>query len=453
MTSEYRSILSRMHPAFLLLLSYILTIILGTCLLMLPLSTVTGSISFIDALFTATSAVCVTGLIVVDTGSYFTLFGQSVILFLIQIGALGIMTISVTLFQIIGKRVMFKQRMAMQEVFSHAPREDIYSLIRSILIFTVLTELAGALVLFFYWDNSYSLPRAAYLSLFHSISAFCNAGFSLFADSFVTERASYTVNITIMALILLGGIGFPVIYEIYARVTDRKKWKISIQTRTVLFTSMILIAAGTLVILISQKEMVHEVGPGQGLLTALFQSVTCRTAGFNTLNIASLNTAALLFMMFLMLVGGGPGSCAGGIKITTMAVLAAFSWSRLRRLKCVNLFKRTIPQETVMKSVSVTLLSVAIIGLAVFLILLTDPHGERAGGNRRFLSYLFETVSAFGTVGLTMGITAKLTAFGKTMVIILMIIGRVGVPAFTYILAGAGSTRGVEYAEENMMIG
>jgi len=443
-----------MHPTSLLLFSYILSIALGTAALMMPASTVKGAIGFIDALFTATSAVCVTGLIVVDTGGCFTLIGQCVILFLIQVGALGIMTISVALFQIIGKRVLFQQRMAMQEAFSYTPREDIYSLIRSVLVFTVFAELTGALILFFYWSNAYNLPRAAFLAVFHSVSAFCNAGFSLFENSLMAEGSSLTVNATIMALIILGGIGFPVVYEIYARLRGVQKGKVSIQTKTVVITSTVLILAGALIILISQEEIVRTLGPGKGVQAAFFQSVTCRTAGFSSLDISSLNTAVLLFMMFLMLVGGSPGSCSGGIKTTTLAVLAVFSWSRLRRLKCVNLFHKTIPQETVSKSVMLTVLSLFTIFFVVFLILLVDPeHGTRLEGNRQFLTYIFEGVSAFATVGLSMGLTAKLTVFGKIMLIVLMIIGRVGVPAFTYILADTGAPKGIQYAEENLMIG
>ncbi len=215
-----------------------------------------------------------------------------------------------------------------------------------------------------------------------------------------------------------------------------------------------LIFAGAAVILLAQRQMIQSMGFGQELLAALFQSVTCRTAGFNTLDIASMNTAALVFMMFLMLVGASPGSCGGGIKTTTFAVLTGFSWSRMWRHKCVNLFRKTIPQETVTKSVSVLVLSFTAICITVFLILFFDSgHGSQAAGNRQFLSYLFETVSAFGTVGLSMGVTPKLNIFGKVFIIILMIVGRVGIPAFTYIIAGAGSPKGIQYAEENMMIG
>ncbi|MFO7714674.1 TrkH family potassium uptake protein [Desulfosarcina sp.] len=454
MSDWFHNRLNRAHPTNLLLLSYVAAIAVGTLALMLPAATVSGDIRVIDALFTATSAVCVTGLIVVDTGSYFTAFGQGIILFLIQIGGLGIMTISVALFQVIGKKVVFQQRMAMQEVFSHTPREDIFYLIRSVLFFTFTVEVVGAVILFFYWRSAYPLGEALYKAVFHSVSAFCNAGFSQFSDSLTAGRASMVLNLTVCTLIILGGIGFPVVYEIYRRVVLRQSGKVSIQTKSVISASVGLVVAGMAVIVVSERTLIPTMGWGQGLLAAFFQAVTCRTAGFNTLDIASLNTATLLFMMFLMLVGASPGSCGGGMKTTTFAVLTAFSWSRLMRYKCVNLFGKTVPEDTVAKSISVLVFSLAAICVAVFLILFLDPdHGTRVEGDRQFMSFLFETVSAFGTVGLSMGVTPTLTQPGKLVIIALMVIGRVGVPAFTYIIAGGGSTKGVQYAEENMMIG
>lgn len=445
---------NRMHPTTLLLLSYLMTIVAGTLGLMLPAATVNGNIPAIDALFTATSAVCVTGLIVVDTGSFFTPFGQGIILILIQIGGLGIMTISIALFQIIGKKVVFQQRMAMQEVFSHTPRQDIYYLLRSVLFFTISIESVGAVILIFHWSATCPFPEAVYRGVFHSISAFCNAGFSLFSDSLMPDRGSVTLNTTVSGLIILGGIGFPVVYEIYGRTILKKPGKISIQTKSVILTTIGLTVAGFLVIVVSERALITDLGWKKGVLAALFQSVTCRTAGFNTLDISSLNTATLLFMMFLMLVGASPGSCGGGIKTTTFAILIAFSWARIRRCKSVNLFKKTLPDETITKSISVLVFSLAIICVAVFMILFIDPdHGARISGNREFLSFLFETVSAFGTVGLSMGVTPALDSWGKLIIIALMIIGRVGVPVFTYIIAGGGHTRGLQYAEENMMIG
>lgn len=446
--------LNRSHPSTLLLLSYLAAIAVGTVSLKLPYATVSGHIDWIDAMFTATSAVCVTGLIVVDTGSYFSAFGQGVILSLIQIGGLGIMTISVALFQIIGKKVIFQHRMAMQEVFSHTPREDIYYLIRAVLLFTLTIEFVGAVALFFYWRSDFPFGEALYKAIFHSISAFCNAGFSLFSSSLESGRASLLLNATMCGLIITGGIGFPVVYEGYRRLVRRETGKVSLQTKTVLTANIGLILFGMAVILISERTLITTMGWNEGLLAAAFQSVTCRTAGFNTLDIGSLNTATLLFMMFLMHVGASPGSCGGGIKTTTLVVLSAFSWSRLRRFKCVNLFGKTVPEDTVTKSISVLVFSLAAICIAVFVILFLDPqHGARIQGNRQFLGFLFEAVSAFGTVGLSMGVTPFLNPSGKLVIIAMMIIGRVGVPAFTYIIAGGGSVKGIQYAEENMMIG
>ena len=454
MRSWLQNRLNHAHPSTLLLTSYLVAIATGTVLLMLPIATAQDSIGLIDALFTATSAVCVTGLIVVDTGTYFTSFGQGVILVLIQIGGLGIMTLSVALFQLIGKRIVFQQRMAMQETFSHTPRKDIYRLIRSIFIFTVIIETAGTVFLFWHWRPAFPFSEALFKAVFHSISAFCNAGFALFSNSFIDERTSVPLNLTICGLIVLGGIGFPVVYELYGRFRGRNSRKISIQTKSVLAVTACLIVGGTIVIFISERILTTSPNILDDLLAALFQSITCRTAGFNTLDIASLNTATLLFMMFLMLVGASPGSCGGGIKTTTLAVLASFSWNRLRHHKCTNLFQKTIPQDTVNRSISVLLLSLAVICLSVFLILFLDPaHGIRIQSHRQFLSYLFETVSAFGTVGLSMGVTPVLTWSGKLIIILLMIIGRIGVPVFTYIIAGGSATEGVQYAEENLMIG
>ena len=448
--------LNSFHPATLLLLSYLTAIIIGTGLLMLPAAAVDGPIALIDAVFTATSAVCVTGLTVVDTGSYFTSFGQWVILILIQLGGLGIMTVTVMLFQVIGKRIFFQQRMALQELFSHTPRADIYKLLRSIFVFTALAEMLGTILLFFYWLPDYPPSRALFLSTFHSVSAFCNAGFSLFTTSFTPESASLKLNAVICGLIILGGLGFPVVYELYRcrRTPGAERPRLSIQAKTVLITSGLLIVGGAFIFFLSEIQSHNAMGTGERLLVSIFQSVTARTAGFNTLEMVSLNSASLVLMLFLMFFGASPGSCGGGVKTTTLAVLAAFSLSRIKRHARVNLFKHSIPNDTVSKCISMLLLSVGIIFSALFLILFLDPaHGGDIGGRRKFLSYLFEVVSAFGTVGLSMGITPALNSFGKSIIVVVMIIGRVGIPVFTYLIAGPSSPKGIEYAEENLMIG
>ena len=447
----------KMHPGTILLSSYLVTIGVGTFLLLLPASTVSGTISFIDAIFTATSAVCVTGLIVVDTGSYFTLFGQHIILALIQLGGLGVMTISVTIFLMIGKQVSFKQRMAMQDLFAHTPREDINQLVKSILWFTVIAELTGILLLTVHWIKEYPLTKALYLAVFHSVSAFCNAGFSLFTNSFMDYTGDVFLNVVICTLIVFGGIGFPVVYDIYNTVfrSQGERVKLSVQTKTVLITTGILIMAGTAVFWsVEQNASLHGYSFVGSFLTSLFQSITCRTAGFNTINIATLGNATLAFMIFLMVVGASPGSCGGGIKTTTLAVLGKFAWSRMRNKIRVNMFKKSIPKDTVGKSTSLVLISMTIIVAALFLLLLSTPGNLYSGEHQsQFLSYLFEVVSAFGTVGLSMGATTQMTCLGKLLIIIIMLIGRVGVLTFSYLIAGVELTNGIEYAEENIMIG
>lgn len=447
----------KMHPGTIVLSSYLVTIGVGTFLLLLPASTVSGTISFIDAIFTATSAVCVTGLVVVDTGSYFTLFGQHIILALIQLGGLGVMTISVTIFLMIGKQVSFKQRMAMQDLFAHTPREDINQLVKSILCFTIIAEFSGIVLLTVHWSKEYPLTKALHIAVFHSVSAFCNAGFSLFTNSFMNYTSDIFLNVVICTLIIFGGIGFPVVYDIYNTVfrSQGKRVKLSVQTKTVLITTGVLILAGTAVFWsVEQNASIQGYSFVSRFLTSIFQSITCRTAGFNTINIATLGNATLAFMIFLMYVGASPGSCGGGIKTTTLAVLGKYAWSRMKNKIRVNMFKKSIPKDTVVKSISLVLISMTIIVATLFLLLLSAPDHPCSGKyHSQFLSYLFEVVSAFGTVGLSMGATSQISCLGKLLIITLMLIGRVGVLTFSYLIAGVELTNGIEYAEENIMIG
>ncbi len=387
--------LLKMNAASLLLLSYLAAIGIGTLLLILPPSTVDGRMAFIDALFTATSAICVTGLVVVDTGSFFTPFGQAILLFMIQLGGLGIMTLSVTVFQLMGRDVSFRQRMILQDVFSHTPRQDIFQLL----------------------------------------------------------------NATVCSLIVLGGIGFPVVYDLIQgfkpRHIKKNRTKRLVQTKTVLATTAVLIVTGAAVFAAGEHENVLKAASfGETILVSCFQSITCRTAGFNTVDIGALSSPTLMLMLFLMFIGASPGSCGGGIKTTSLAVLVAFGWSRLWRRARVNLFKKSTPRETVIKTLALVVLSISLIFLSSFVLLFTLPPARPPGtDHERFLSILFEVFSAFGTVGLSMGATATLDTMGKAVIIFMMLVGRVGVLTFAYVIAGISATRGVEYAEENIMIG
>jgi trk system potassium uptake protein TrkH len=448
----------KLHPATLVLTSFLLAITVGTLMLKMPISTKAGHIPWVDALFTAASAVCVTGLIVVDTGSYFTTFGQLVILTLIQTGGLGVMTISVTLFSWIGRSISFRQRMAMQDLFAHTPREDIFSLVKSIVLLTLGAEILGAVFLSIHWSRELPLLQAVYTGIFHSVSAFCNAGFALFSNSMMRYSDNFLLNITMGGLIVVGGIGFPVLYDLQCWIKSykHKRSRLSIQTKTVLLTTLALIVSGALMFAFLERQALGEAqSVSYRILAPVFQSITSRTAGFNTVDIASLKDATLAMMIFLMFFGASPGSCGGGVKTTTLALLAAFTVSRVRKRQRVNLFKKSVPTETVTRSVSLVLVSIVIIGVVLFMLLAGYPASgyEVARPHGTFLTYFFETVSAFGTVGLSMGITPELGIWGKSWIILMMIVGRVGVLTFSYIIVGTGLTNGVEYSEENIMIG
>ena len=447
-----------LHPATLVMVSFIGAIIIGTVLLKLPFATTTQHISLIDTLFTATSAVCVTGLVVVDTGTYFTVFGQLVILTLIQIGGLGIMTLSVAFFRWIGHTISFQQRMVIKDLFLSHPGDSIFDLVKTIMLVTLSAEATGAVLLTAHWIREFSFGHAVYLAVFHSVSAFCNAGFVLFPESMMSYSSSVMLNITLMSLIVLGGIGFPVIYEILNSVVKREKTNnhLSLQTKIVVTTTIVLIIAGAVMYAYTEYD---DLGTDHSLsyriLVPLFQAVTCRTAGFNTVDIYSLHDSTIALMMLLMFIGASPGSCGGGVKTTTMVILLAFTLSRIKKHKRVTLFKKSVPDETVTKSISLILVSIVIICLVFYMLLLGNgARVEGMSGQRGlFLPYLFETVSAFGTVGLSMGVTSVLNNWGKVWIMLMMLIGRVGVISFAYVVVGRDTTNDVEYSEENMMVG
>lgn len=455
---KLRRHLLKAHPATIVLASFLGAIMVGTLLLKLPISTRIGFISWIDALFTATSAVCVTGLVVQDTGQYFTVFGQCVILLMIQIGGLGVMTISVTLFRLMGRSISFRQRLVMQDLFAHTPRKDIFGLLRSIMLFTFGAELLGAVFLTIHWSDELPWFQAMYTAVFHSVSAFCNAGFALFSDSFMRYDGNLLLNFSICGLIVAGGIGFTVLYDIQSWFTNRarQRTRLSVHTRTVLWTTLVLILVGAGVFGFLEWSAAGENSVwSERLLTSVFQSITCRTAGFNTVDISALQDATLTMMIFLMFIGASPGSCGGGVKTTSLALLAAYALSRMRGARRVNLCRKSVPEETVNRSISLILLSITIIGVVLFMILMGSTGAGRDGTDVEgtFRDYFFETVSAFGTVGLSTGVTPHLNLWCKCWIILMMIVGRVGVLTFSYIIIRTRAMHGIEYSEENLMVG
>ncbi|MFO8032059.1 MAG: TrkH family potassium uptake protein [Desulfohalobiaceae bacterium] len=446
----------QLHPAALILLSFGSLILLGTLLLALPAASCSGATPLIDALFTATSAVCVTGLAVADTGSHFSLFGQAAILVMIQIGGLGLMTFSVLIFHALGKRVNIQERMAVQNLFTATANQDMYSLVKSILGFTLVAEGLGALFLFLHLSAEFHWAKALYLGVFHSVSAFCNAGFALFSSNLTQYSDDIVLNAIIMPLIVLGGIGFPIIYEVFLRLKYRfrhPKW--SMQSKIVLVTTLTLIISGMGIIWLGESHLALQGNSlKHNIQLTLFQSITCRTAGFNTIDISALSTTSLAFMMFLMFVGGSPGSCAGGIKTTTLAVLGAFTWSRISGRKRANMFRKSVPATIISKCISLIVISVAVIAVCLFLLLLSAAHDpDVPHGHGMFLTYLFEVVSAFGTAGLSMGGTEHLNLWGKLLIVLLMLAGRVGILTMAYVVVSREPNQGLQYAEENLMIG
>lgn len=456
MPSSFRLFLQTRPPGQILILYYALAILAGTLLLATPWAANGTPLSLLDALFTATSAQCVTGLAVVDTGTKLTLFGQVVVLALIQIGGVGIITFSVYLFIYLRLGVGMRGRWIIQETLLHTPVDSWRSLVRSIVILTLLIEGGGALLLALAFIPEFGLWQGSYIAVFHSISAFCNAGFSLFSNSLEGYRDNTLINMTIMVLITLGGIGFLVIRELLGFCTthDKRRPRLTLHSRLVLLTSGFLIIFGTVMIYWLEA---HDALAGmtflEGFGVALFQSVSARTAGFNSIDLNALRSPTLFLIIFLMFIGASPGSAGGGIKTTSLALFFGIFYNRLRGSEHTNLFKRTVPEEATSKALALVLLAITLIGIALFgLLVVQSPHLVEES-QRSFLKNAFEAVSAFGTVGLSMGTTAELKAPGKLIVIVLMFIGRVGLLTIAFAIAHRRNRLAVRYSEANIMIG
>jgi trk system potassium uptake protein TrkH len=446
-----------LSPGVALICYYAGAILLGAVALSLPLASHGEPLSFLDALFTATSAQCVTGLIVVDTGTKLTLFGQLVVLLLIQVGGLGITTFSVYLFFYLRLGVGTRGRWIIQDTLVHTPVESLRDLIRGIFLLTMVIEGAGAAVLATVFVPDMGWTHGLYSAVFHSVSAFCNAGFSLFSDSLVSYRAHPLVNLTIMALIVLGGIGFLVLRESYDLVRKRggRRRRLSLHSRLVFLTTGALIVGGALLIaLLEYHSSLRGMGALEGFWSALFQSVTARTAGFNTIDLNRFGVSTLFLMMFLMFIGASPGSCGGGIKTTSLAVFVAILHSWLKGAPHANVFRRTVPEEVVTKTLTLVMLAALVLGGATFALLAVQLQGLPFAESRGvFMDYAFEAVSAFATVGLSLGATAKLVPLGKVIVIALMFVGRVGLLTIAFAIIRRERVGAVRYSEESTMIG
>jgi trk system potassium uptake protein TrkH len=443
---------SYLTPSRVLTLGFAVVILIGAVLLTLPMASKDGhSLKVIDALFTATSAVCVTGLVVVDTGSYFTPFGHFVIITLIQIGGLGFMTLSTLLAMIIGKKIGLKERILIQESFNQFSLSGLVRLIRNVVLVTLAFEVTGGVLLTLRFMQQFPFERAVAFGFFHAISAFCNAGFDLFGQVYgpftsITHYVSdWLVAPVIGSLFVIGGLGFPVIMEL-ARYPRMKK--LSLNTKVVIKVTTFLILAGTIIIFLLELTNPKTIG-GQNIsgkiLGAVFQAITPRTAGFNTLDIAQLRPATWFLIAILMFIGASPSSTGGGVKTTTFGLIMATIMTTLKGRSDVELFERRIPKDLVFKALTQITIAFGWVS-AVTLIMSTVEHCD-------FIRVFFEVMSGFGTVGLSTGITPKLTVVSRILLIITMFIGRVGILTVAVALSKSYKPTASKFIEDKIVIG
>jgi len=411
----------RRRPVQVVVLGFVVAIAGGTFLLLLPASATDAHASFLEALFTAVSAICVTGLIVVDTPTYWTTFGQVVILALIQIGGFGVMTLASVLTLMLSRHLGLETRFVAAAATRTLRLGDVAAVLRGVLRATVLIEGVVAVILAARWAVGYHvpLPRALWLGVFHSVSAFNNAGFALFTDNLIGFAGDPWICLPIAASLVLGGTGFPVIFELYRHWRQPRRWTLA--TKATLAATGILLAGGTAFILLAEWGNPGTLGAlptPDKLLAGFFQAVVPRTAGFNSVDIAQLNTGTWLGMDILMFIGGGSGGTAGGIKVTTLAVLTFAVWSELRNDHEVTAFGWRIAPSALREALTVSTMSMVLVVVATVTIALTSPFSLD--------EILFEVVSAFATVGLSTGITARLVPAHQVILIVLMFVGRLG---------------------------
>lgn len=448
----------KVKPAILFAMSFISIITVGTLTLMLPeMTTIEGSMPFIDALFTTVSATCVTGLIVVDTATYFTFKGQFVIMMLIQIGGIGIVSFASFFALFLKSGMGIKHQTVLQDFLSEESLYNTRTLLRQIIVYTVIIELIGSWMVFMLWDPSIQFQTTGhklFYSVFHAISAFNNAGFSLYSLGMMEGvlRTSYILHIVIALLVILGGLGFPVLRDLTepSRLRERmrkpwKQWKTS--TTIAINASIILIVGGMIVFyLLEKNNTLYGMSNLEAVITSFFQSVTTRTAGFNTVDISLISTPTYIFFIFLMYIGASSGGTGGGIKTSTFFVLLLSGISTIKGRKKLEFRRRTIPFDLVNKAFTIFIFSATYILFIVFLLSITEQ-------DKPILSVVFEAVSAFGTVGLTAGITESLSIYGKIIITFTMFLGRVGTLTLAFALSSPVESKGYKYPNTHIMIG
>ena len=439
-------------PARVLVIGFACLILIGALLLTLPLASKDGqSLRFIDALFTATSAVCVTGLVVVDTGTCFSRFGQSVIIVLIQIGGLGFMTFSTLVAMIFGKKIGLKERLLIQESFNQFSLAGLVKLIKNVLLLTFIFQFFGGLVLSIRFLLNYSPGRALAFGFFHAVSAFCNAGFDLFGQVSgpFSSLSSYTndwlVNLTIGGLFVIGGLGFPVLVELFKYPTLRN---LSLHSKLVLRLTLILIIVGSFLIFIFEydnDQTLAKLDLSGKILGSFFQSITSRTAGFNTLDFSQFRAGTWFIIIILMFIGASPTSTGGGIKTTTFGVLLAVVSATIKGKEDVEILERRFPKDLIYKALTIIVLALTWVALVTLIMSLIEPFD--------FIRLLFEVMSAFSTVGLTTGVTQLLTDASKILLMASMFIGRIGLLTVMVSLTKDINSPTIKYIEERIIIG
>lgn len=451
----------QVSPPQLFVGSFFLLIIIGTLGLKLLPGLYTGEgLGWLDALFTATSAVCVTGLMLVDVSTYFTTAGQAFLLLLIQLGGLGMITYTTLIILALGRRLSLRQEALTTSTLEVAPHVDFRHLARDVVIFTFSVEVVGALLLYLAWIPRFGWDGALWPAVFHSISAFCNAGFSIFADSLTAFRTSPLTLLVIMGLVVVGGLGFLTLEELYLRrraAREKRIFRLSLHSRIALATTVLILAAGWLLFTLFEWGVTFAELPAWARpLNGLFMSVTARTAGFHTIDYTEAAYNSSFLTILLMMIGGSPGSTAGGLKTTTIALIGILAWSRLRGGELASIWGRSIPQETIQRAVGLSALGFGLVTMAIFIFTSTEigqvSHAEAQGS---FFLYMFEAVSAFSTAGVSLGVTEELSTPGRLLTIFLMYVGRVGPLTFAAAIALRRSVSAGEfrYAYEDVVVG
>ena len=448
---------SRWTPPQIIVASFAMIIALGTAALMLPWCSTSGSLTLVEALFTSVSATCVTGLTVIDISKVLTPAGQIVVMVLIQLGGLGLMTFSTFFLYLFGRRVSLRHRDIIDITLSHSPVRDIGALLRRVMGLVFVVEAVGAVALTLRFLAHYPLKHAAWLGIFHAISAFCNAGFSLFTNSLEGFRGDWLMNGVVMVLIILGGLGFIVLLD-FRDILKRRRRNVgllSFHSKVVLATSLLLVGIGAVAFFVVEGQgTLHGLPWDQRVLSALFQSVTARTAGFNTLPIGALTNAGCFLLMFLMFIGAAPGSTGGGVKVTTFGILVALFIGRIRGVDEPRLFHRRLAKPTTGKALAIVLGAVVLVAVVFMALLVSESSAGNAPDDRAaFLALSFETISAFGTVGLSMGATPGLTTAGRLFIIVLMFVGRLGPLTLAVALTGRKPRTPYKLAEGEIMVG